>query len=221
MITIVGVAHVVDLKYQIERLIVNENPQVVAVELDYGRYLALKNGVRGKMPYLYRKMGEMQRQLADMLGTEVGKEMLTAVEVAQVLGKEIAFIDMNGVDIAKGIKSNMSAFEKLKLYSSVILAPFSRKRLRKEDIDDLLVNEEKYVGYLKKKFPGLSKALFEDREEYMAKNIEKLKEQGDLVIFVGDAHISGLKRRFPDSKTVRLHELMGDSHGVSYTININ
>ena len=60
MIVLVGVAHVINLKRQIQELIIREEPDVVAVELDYGRYYAMTHRVSGKMPYLYRKMGEMQ-----------------------------------------------------------------------------------------------------------------------------------------------------------------
>ncbi|NPA75849.1 MAG: conjugal transfer protein TraB [Euryarchaeota archaeon] len=221
MIIIVGVAHVIDLKMQIERLIVHEDPAVVAVELDYGRYLALKHGTTGKMPYLYRKMGEMQKSIAEMLGTEVGKEMLTAVEVAQLFGKEVAFIDMDAVEIAQRIKKEMTVREKAKLYGSFILAPFSRKKLKKEDVEELLQNEDKYIKYVKEKFPGLSKALFDDREAFMAENIKKLEEKGKVIVFVGDGHLPGLKKRIPEAKAIKLKELMGDSHSVSYTITLN
>ena len=221
MIILVGVAHVIDIRAQVERIIITEDPDVVAVELDYGRYYALTHNVEGKMSYLYRKMSEMQKNLADMLGTEVGKEMLTAVEVAQAMGKDVAFIDMDAVEIAKRIKKNMSWWEKFKLYSSIILAPFSRKKVSKEEVEDIINNEEEYIGYLKKKFPGLSKALFDDREEVMANNLRKIGYEKKVVAFVGDGHLEGLKRRLPDAKTIKLKELMGHSMNFSYTVRLD
>ncbi len=221
MIVLVGVAHVINLRRQIEELIIREQADIVAVELDYGRYYALKNKVEGKMPYIYRKMSEMQKSVAEMLGTEVGDEMLTAVEVAQVLGKEIAFIDMDAQKIAEGIRKNMSAREKLKLYGSVILAPFSRKKLTKKEVDNIIENEEKYVGYIREKFPGLSKALFDDREEVMANNLSALDKRGKVIAFVGDAHLKGLHSRLPTAKIIKLRDLLGDSYNFSYSVVVN
>ncbi len=223
MIIIVGVAHVINLRAQIERLIVTKDPDIVAVELDYGRYVALKNKeTGGKMPYLYRKMGEMQKSLANMLGTEVGDEMLTAVDVAQIFGKEVAFVDMEAMEIARRIRREMTLREKFRLYSSVIFAPFSRKKVSKADIEELLENEEKYISYVKEKFPGLSRALFDDREAHMAGKLMALERHGTIMVFVGDGHISGLKRRIPDAEVIRLRSLMqGDSHSFSYTLSFN
>lgn len=220
MIILVGVAHVIDIKTQVESIIVKEDPDVVAVELDYGRYYAMTHKVEGEMPYIYRKMSEMQKNLAEMLGTEVGKEMLTAVQVAQALGKDVAFIDMEAAEIAKRIKKNMTLWEKMKLYGSIILAPFSRKKVTKDEVDDIIKNEEKYIDYLKKKFPGLSKALFDDREEVMSKNLRRLGEK-KIIAFVGDGHLKGLKRRIPEAKTIKLKELMGDSQNFSFSVTFN
>ncbi len=221
MITVVGVAHVIDLKRQIENIIVSKNPDVVAVELDYGRYYAMTHKIEGKMPYIYRKMSEMQKSLAEMLGTEVGREMLTAVQVARALGKDVAFIDMDAAEIAKRIRKNMSVWEKIKLYFSIFLAPFSKKKVSEKDVKDIIEHEDVYISYLKKRFPGLSKALFDDRERVMADNLIKLSSDKNVVAFVGDGHINGLKKRIKDAEFIHLKEIMGDSMSTSYTVSLN
>ncbi len=223
VITLVGVAHVIDVRRQIESIIISQDPDVVAVELDYGRYYAMTHRVEGDMPYIYRKMAEMQKNLARMFGTEVGSEMLVAINVARTLGKQVALIDMDSMEIVKRIKKNMGVIEKLRLYTSFLLAPFSRKRIGKEDIKEIVENEEKYVGYLRKKFPGLSRALFEDREEYMAKKLLDIEKNGHVMAFVGDAHIAGLKKLLPDAKIIRLRDIIteGETWEISYTISFN
>ncbi len=224
MIILVGVAHVVDLKRQIENVILQENPDIVAVELDYGRYYAMKNKVEGKMPYMYRKMSEMQKKLAEMLGTEVGSEMLTAVDVAQAMGKEVVFIDMDARQIAENIKKRMTLREKLRIYCSLIMTPFYHKKLTEDDVKEVIDNEERYIKYLREKFPGLSKALFEDREEVMAKNLKSVENKGCVIAFVGDGHLKGLAARIPDAKIIKLKDLVNkgkESMGFSYTLSFN
>ncbi len=220
MITIVGVAHVINLKEHIERVIKEENADIVAVELDYGRFIALSTKREGEVPFFYRKLGEMQKNLAEMFGTEVGNEMLTAVNTARVLEKRVAFIDMSSLEIIKRMKKNMSFWEKIRLYSSIFLAPISGRRLSKKEIKEIIKNEEKYIEYVKRKFPGFSKTLFEDREEYMANNLINLEKKGNVIAFVGDGHIYGLKKRIPHAKILRLKELIGDSQSFSFEVKL-
>ena len=221
VITLVGVAHVIDIKSSVERIIIHENPDIVAVELDYGRYLALTKKTEGKMPYLYRKMAEMQKNIAKIMGTAVGEEMLTAIQIATVLNKRVAFIDMDAVEIAIAIKKNMSVTEKLKLYFSLLFSPFLGRKVGRKEVEEIVDKEEEYISYIKRKYPGLSKALFDIREERMAENLKKLEKEGKIVAFVGDGHIAGLKRRLPDANVIRLRELMGDTLSFSVKIGFN
>jgi pheromone shutdown protein TraB len=220
VIILVGVAHVIDLKTHIERLIMEENPDIVAVELDYGRYVALTTKREGEMPYFYRKMAEMQKNLAEMFGSEAGSEMLTAVQIAQVLGKRVAFIDMDSESIVKSIRKNMSLWEKIRLYGSLIFAPFIGKKMSKKDVEKIIQEEDKYIEEIRKKYPGLSKALFDDREEFMANNLRAMDDENvKILAFVGDGHLKGLKKRLPGSKVIKLRDMIGESKSISYTIS--
>ncbi len=221
MIVLVGVAHVINLKSSVEGIIIKEDPEIVAVELDYGRYIALTNKIEGEMPYFYRKMAEMQRSLAEMLGTSVGEEMITAIETAKILNKKVAFVDMDAVEIARAIRKNMSLGEKLRLYFSLIFAPIFGRKLSKEDVENVMEREDEYIAQMRKRYPGLSRALFDLREEHMAKNLKILEKEGKVVAFVGDGHISGLKERLPEAKVIRLRELVGDTYSFSVKIGMN
>ncbi len=219
MIILVGVAHVIDLKVHIERLIMEEDPDIVAVELDYGRYVALTTKQQGEMPYFYRKMAEMQKNLADMLGGEVGSEMVTAVRTAQIMNKQVAFIDMDSQQIIKSVKKNMSLWEKVKMYGSLIFAPLFGKKMGKKEVESIIEQEDRYIKEMKKKYPGLSKALFDDREEFMANNLKHLdREDIKILAFVGDGHLEGLKKRLPEAGTIRLKDILGESRSFSYKI---
>ncbi len=219
MIILVGVAHVIDLKVHIERLIMEEDPDIVAVELDYGRYVALTTKQQGEIPYFYRKMAEMQKNLADMLGGEVGSEMVTAVRTAQIMNKQVAFIDMDSQQIIKSVKKNMSLWEKVKMYGSLIFAPLVGKKMGKKEVESIIEQEDRYIKEMKKKYPGLSKALFDDREKFMANNLKHLDgEDIKILAFVGDGHLEGLKKRLPGARTIRLKDILGESRSFSYKI---
>ena len=210
----------INLKESIERIIKEERGDIIAVELDYGRFISLSSKIQGKAPYFYRKLAEMQKNIAEMFGSDVGNEMLTAVNTAKIMNKNVAFIDMDSKEIIKRIKKNMGLWEKIRLYSSIIFVPFTGKKVSKKDVKEIINNEEKYIKYVKRKFPGLSKALFDDREEYMAKNLMNIEKKGDVIAFVGDGHLDGLKRRLPNAKIIKLRELMGDSQSFSFEIKM-
>ncbi len=220
MIILVGVAHVIDLRSRIERMIMEEQPDVVAVELDYGRYLAMISEERGKMPYMYRKMSDMQKNLAEMLGGEVGSEMLTAVNTAKLLGKRVAFIDMDSRRIMENVKREMSLWEKTKLYGSIIFAPLLGRRMSRDEVKEIINNEERYIEEIRKKYPGLARALFDKREDYMASKLLSMDPELKIMAFVGDGHIDGLKRRIPDARVVRLKDMLSHQVGFSYTIHL-
>ena len=219
MITLVGVAHVINLKAYIERIIAEENPDIVAVELDYGRYVALSQRIQGDMPYFYRKMAEMQRNISQMFGTEAGSEMLTAVKIARILGKEVAFIDMDSQRIVESIKRNMGLWEKIRFYSSILFAPFIGKKITRKDVENIISEEDRYIEELRRKYPGLVRALFEEREAFMARNLLSLPQDKNIMAFVGDGHLQGLKRRIPDARVIKLRELQ--QHSVSYSYRIS
>jgi len=219
VITLVGVAHVINLKSYIERIIQEENPDIVAVELDYGRYVALTTKQEGEMPYFYRKMAEMQRSISKMFGTEAGSEMITAVQIARVLGKEVAFIDMNSQKIIERIRKNMSLWEKIKFYFSIIFTPFLGRKITEKEVKDIINYEEKYIEEIRKKYPGLARALFDDREDFMARNLLSLNQEKKILAFVGDGHLKGLKKRIPEARVVHLRDMIKNSISFSYTIS--
>jgi pheromone shutdown protein TraB len=104
----------------------------------------------------------------------------------------------------------------LKFYLKGALLPI--RKMGREEVKDIVNNEERYIAEIKKKYPGMARALFDRREEYMASNLASLDEQGKVVAFVGDGHVDGLKRRLPVAKVIRLREMLGDCRGFSYTL---
>jgi pheromone shutdown protein TraB len=118
MITLIGTGHVFDLNNQIRNIILKKHPDLIALELDKGRYGALiQKDVDEKREGLYGKMAATQEKIAGMYGVSVGSEMLTSVNVAKELGIRIAFIDMPAESIQKRLQDALeydllSTFEK-------------------------------------------------------------------------------------------------------------
>ena len=81
---LIGTAHVIDLALPLERHIKNFNPDIIALELDKQRWLALKSNIRKSGgPFYVRLLSRLQQYLGDYFGSTPGAEMMVATKIAQ------------------------------------------------------------------------------------------------------------------------------------------
>ena len=196
MIVLVGVAHVIDVSGQIERLVHVHSPAAVGVELDPGRYRAmLSKGSRREVPLPYRLLALMQRRLAEQFGGEVGAEMLAAVDAAGRHGAQVIFIDLEAERLFNSLLRQMSFREKVMMSLSSLTGLFlSRERVERE-LEEFQSNEEGYMGLMAQNYPTVKRVLIDERNEHMAKAILKAEGQfGSVMAVVGDGHVEGIRR---------------------------
>ncbi len=209
-VTIVGTAHVSEKSIsEVNQIIEREKPDIVAVELDKGRYRALKGEeeVReinvkdllsgGKFNYFLLQwlLGFVQKKIGADMGVKPGAEMLAAIETAEKSGARVAFIDRD-IQITLGrFWSKMSIFEKLKLFGSLIGATLG---FGTEEIDiDTVTNEDvvtQLVSELRKVAPSAASTLIDERDAFMAKNLLDLSKEGNVIAVVGAGHREGIKK---------------------------
>lgn len=135
-VRVVGTAHVshesVD---EVEHTIEEERPDVVAVELDDGRYRQLKGEepddleaselLQGNTVFqflAYWMLSYVQTRLGDEFDITPGADMLAAVETAENVGSNIALVDRNIQVTVQRFWARMTAFEKLRMIVSLPLA---------------------------------------------------------------------------------------------------
>ncbi len=229
MITILGVAHVFDIKQRVKSEIISRNPAVVAVELDRGRYAALKSGSRddGNAPLIYRAMALIQKRIADEYGVMAGSEMLVAVEAAGELGAAVALIDLPAQEVFNRLMRTMSIKEKIYLIFGVIAGLFASKEKIEKEIDSYQKNEDRYMAVLEENMPSVTRILIDERNVHMARNIRELEERyGSVVAVVGDGHVGGLIKEMEgsDLEVIRLRDIKdtpqetGDEYRVSFRV---
>ncbi|MCZ7385633.1 MAG: TraB/GumN family protein, partial [Candidatus Methanoperedens sp.] len=209
-VTIVGTAHVSEKSIsEVNQIIEREKPDIVAVELDRGRYQALKGEeeVReinvkdllsgGKFNYFLLQwlLGFVQKKIGADMGVKPGAEMLAAIETAEKSGARVALIDRD-IQITLGrFWSKMSFFEKLKLFGSLIGATFG---IGTKEIDiDTVTDEDvvtQLVSELRKVAPSAASILIDERDAFMAKNLIDLSKEGNVVAVVGAGHREGIKK---------------------------
>jgi pheromone shutdown-related protein TraB len=209
-VTIVGTAHVSEKSIsEVNQIIEREKPDIVAVELDRGRYQALKGEeeVReinikdllssGKFNYFLLQwlLAFVQKKIGADMGVKPGAEMLAAIETAEKSGARVALIDRD-IQITLGrFWSKMSFFEKLKFFGSLMGATFG---IGTKEIDiDTVTDEDvvtQLVSELRKVAPSAASILIDERDAFMAKNLIDLSKEGNVVAVVGAGHREGIKK---------------------------
>ncbi|MFB6091981.1 MAG: TraB/GumN family protein [Haloquadratum sp.] len=128
-VRVVGTAHVsAESAREVEATIESERPDVVAVELDEGRYRQLKGGepediepgdlLRGNTVFqfiAYWMLSYVQARLGEKFDVTPGADMLSAVETAEDLGIDVALVDRDINETMRRFWAKMGAVEKLRM----------------------------------------------------------------------------------------------------------
>ena len=128
-VRVVGTAHVSEESVrEVEDVIDAERPDIVAVELDEGRYRQLKGGepddiepgdlLRGNTVFqflAYWMLSYVQARLGEKFDVTPGADMLSAVETAEGLGIDVALVDRDINETMQRFWSAMGFVEKLRL----------------------------------------------------------------------------------------------------------
>ena len=197
-LSIIGTVHVDPSSAStVRETIAALKPEVVALELDQARLMALEN------PKAQRSRGAglsfltialLEKYAGQLTGSAPGTEMLEAVQAAQLAGSKIAFIDLPIANTAAGLKK-LPRKEKAKLVidglASLVVLPFSGLNWSKvtEDVGS-------QIEAFRKRYPVLSKILIDSREEYMINILKRIMDQttGQVVAVVGFGHRDSLAR---------------------------
>jgi pheromone shutdown-related protein TraB len=207
-IVLVGTAHVSrESVEEVRRVIAEENPDRVCVELDEGRYTSISQGsswqnlnigkvIRQGKGFLLMAnlvLASFQRRLGKDLGVKPGEEMLAAVEASQALGIPFSLCDRNIQITLRRAWSRTRLWGKMKMLAALISSVFSDEKLTPEDIEklkqkDILQNMmEELADYL----PAAKEVLIDERDLYLAARIFQA-EGTRVVAVVGAGHLDGI-----------------------------
>ncbi len=208
---IIGTAHVSQKSVEeVRDTILTETPDVVAVELDAGRYHRLlreKMGIEEKNDFSISDIIKgnnvglflvggfltyMQRKIGEDLGVKPGAEMLAAIEAAQEVGAKVALIDRDINLTLRRALNQMSFIEKMK-FAYGVLGSFFAKEEELEDVEKLKEDDtlEEVMGYFKEMSPKAYHALVNERDLFMAQKLLEIEED-HVVAVVGAGHQPGL-----------------------------
>ena len=202
-LTIIGTSHIArESILEVKKIINEQKPDIVALELDRTRFEILfynkkrKTSLRDIMDigikgFLFNLIGAyVENKLGKMVNVKPGSEMKAAIFAAKQNKSDIALIDQ---DIRITLKSLSKAFgwkERFKFLGEFIKNIFKREKM---SIDLTKVPDKKLIKKLtdkvKNDYPSIYKALIEDRNKVMAKNLYKLMlSDKSIVAVIGAGH---------------------------------
>ncbi|MDR0912761.1 MAG: TraB/GumN family protein [Methanobrevibacter sp.] len=228
-LTIIGTAHVSQESVEeVKDAIYSQNPDVVAIELDFGRYKRLmeeKQGIAkdeeikvskiikdGKVGVFITTsiLSYFQNKIGEDLDVKPGSEMIAAIDAAKDVDARIALIDRDINITFERALNQMSVWEKLKFIFSSIFALFAGD----DEIENIeeLKNSAK-IDEIMEQFKDISPTVYEvlvkERDAYLANSILNIPEE-HVIAVVGAGHKPGINKYLNNPETLPSMEKLTD-----------
>ncbi|HLD59876.1 MAG TPA: TraB/GumN family protein [Candidatus Bilamarchaeaceae archaeon] len=211
-IILLGTAHVSKKSRElVEKTIEEEKPDIVGIELDKGRYKALKSGEKFEQLNIIEliKSGQawvfliniilknFQRQIGKQLGEKPGSEMIAALNAAEEKKLRVALLDRDVKITLKRAFSFLTLGEKIRFITDTFVGLFSKdeKNRISEELVEKLKEKDTLNALMQKmghEYPTIKKVLVDERDQYIAHNISKLPGKKILAV-LGAGHLEGVE----------------------------
>ena len=209
-ITLIGTAHVsresADL---VTRVIEEEKPDTVSVELCESRYKAIKQKNRWQNTDLIKVIREkksflllsnllltsFQKKIGQKLGIKPGEEMIRAMESADSVGAHIHLADRDIRITLSRTWRLMGLWTKMKLLAQLVTSMGEVDSIKEEDIEKMKDKDvlETLLSEIGKTLPELRRILIDERDKYLTEKIRSAPGKR-IVAVVGAGHVPGIKR---------------------------
>ena len=220
---VVGTAHISRESADLVREVIeNEQPDVVCVELDEKRLLALSEKNRWEnldlKSIIKQKqlstlivnliLSSYQKKLGEKLGVNPGTELLEAVNTAKEKNIPVELCDREARITLRRAWHSMSLWQKLKLVVGGFGGIFEKQELTEEKLAELRSKDvlSEMMDELGKAMPVLKKVIIDERDTYLA---EKMKRSNGnkIVSVVGAGHAQGIIKALNNNDEVDLKEI--------------
>ena len=239
-LTIIGTAHVSEESVdEVKDAIYEQQPEVVAIELDRGRYVKLKNQMMGieeddtisitniikenKVGLFFTStlLGYFQSKIGADVDVAPGSEMIGAIEASEDLGIPIALIDRDINTTLQRALNKMGFWEKAKFTYGLLMSILGFDDEEDEiDIEDLKNpdNLDELMEMFKDEAPSVYEVLVKERDAYLAGSIMRLP-QDHVIAVVGAGHKPGITRYLDNPESLpdlRELEVIDEKNGIPW-----
>lgn len=238
LLTIIGTAHVSEESVnEVKDAIYEQHPDIVAIELDRGRYAKIKNKMMGieeddeiSVTRIIKEnkvglflvstlLGYFQSKIGDEVNVDPGSEMIGAIEACEDLNIPIALIDREINITLQRALNKMGFMEKAKFAYGLLLSIFGLD----DDEDDIDIEELKksetiddMMEIFKDEAPSVYEVLVHERDAYLAGRIMQIPHE-KVIAVVGAGHRPGIEKYLDNPETLpdlRDLEVINEKKGI-------
>ncbi|MBW2264636.1 MAG: TraB/GumN family protein [Deltaproteobacteria bacterium] len=209
-ITLIGTAHVSRESAElVTRVIEEDRPDTVCIELCESRFQALTEKNRWRNMDLYKVIKEkkafvllsnlmltsLQKRIGRKLGIKPGEEMTRAIQAAEKVDAHIHLADRDIRTTLARVWHYMSLWSKLKLIVNLVFSVGQVNTIEKEDVERMKNEDvlETLLSELGQFLPGLQRILIDERDQYLAYKTRTAPGKR-IVSVVGAGHVAGIKK---------------------------
>ena len=238
-LTIIGTAHVSEESVnEVKDAIYEQHPDIVAIELDRGRYTKLKKQMRGveeddtiSVTRIIKEnkvglfltttlLSYFQSKIGADVDVAPGSEMIGAIEASEDLGIPIALIDRDINTTLQRALNRMGFIEKSKFLVSLIASVFGIGDEEDVDIEELKnpENIDELMEMFKDEAPAVYEVLVKERDAFLAGSIMRIP-QDHVIAVIGAGHKPGIERYLDNPETLPdINELqrINDKKGIPW-----
>jgi pheromone shutdown-related protein TraB len=222
-LTIIGTAHVSEESVnEVKDAIYEQHPDVVAIELDRGRYTKLKKQMMGieedeaiSVTRIIKEnkvglfltstlLGYFQSKIGADVDVAPGSEMIGAIEASEDLQIPIALIDREINTTLQRALNKMGFMEKAKFAYGLLASILGFDDEEDEiDIEELKnpENLDDLMEMFKDEAPSVYEVLVHERDAYLAGRIMQIP-QDKVIAVVGAGHRPGIERYLDNPETL-------------------
>lgn len=208
-IILIATAHVSKESAElVKRVILEERPDSVCIELDEDRFKNMQNPEAWEKTDLVKVikekrvgflianlvLGSYQKKMAKKLNVTVGGEMKQGIESAGEVGATLVLADRSIQTTFLRIWRKLTFWEKMKLLVSLLLSIDDDTDITEQDLQNMLQQDmlESIAAEVRGEFPQIGEILLGERDQFLAAKIRNAPGK-KVVAVLGGAHVPGVK----------------------------
>jgi pheromone shutdown-related protein TraB len=209
-VVLVGTAHVSSESVaEVRRIVTEERPDAVCVELDAGRHRSLTGEAgwheldigkvlregKGFLLLANLVLASFQRRLGSDLGVKPGEEMVAAMEAAKELGTPCMLADRDIQVTLRRAWASTGWWGRSKMLAAMISSVLSNEKLEAAEIERLKQSDvlAEMMRELADYLPPAKRALIDERDRWLASRVFGAPG-AKVVAVVGAGHLEGIVR---------------------------
>lgn len=240
LLTIIGTAHVSEESVnEVKDAIYEQHPDIVAIELDRGRYIKIRNKMRDveeddniQITRIIKEnkvglflvstlLGYFQSKIGAEVDVDPGSEMIGAIKACEDLNIPIALIDREINTTLQRALNKMGFMEKAKFGYGLIASVLGFDDEEEDiDIEDLKNSEniDDMMEMFKDEAPSVYEVLVHERDAYLAGKIMQIPYE-HVIAVVGAGHKPGIEKYLDNPETLpnlKELEVINDKKGIPW-----